>query len=51
MCWVQSPLEVFSRLPDTRFWLRRSCIQGLLPKGESEGPSLGEVPCHQKRKT
>lgn len=26
--------------PDTRFWWVRSCIQGLLPMGEFEGPTL-----------
>ena len=37
------------RLLDTWFWQVGSCIYGLLPRGESKGPCLGEVPHHKKR--
>ena len=36
-----------AQLVDTWFLWVGSCIRGLLSKGGSKGPCLGEVPCHQ----
>ena len=49
-CACLCGINVSWRIPDTQFWRVRLCIRGLLPKGGSEGPCLGEVPCHKKRK-
>ena len=40
----------FPALLDTQFWWVELFICGLLPRGGSEGPYLGEVPHHYNKK-
>jgi hypothetical protein len=45
---LRYPFYKSTKHPFTRFLVGGSFIKSLLLKGGSEGPCLGEVPCHEK---